>query len=386
MNRVAILGGYASDMSDFNANEQFYELPFVAVRKALDNLGLEKGDIDFAIISGYDHIDGRMISNMYTSMSGGGFLKYESRVSEDSTLALAYAYMKILSGESDIGVVVSYAAQETDLVYASNIIFDPLYYRPIGMNHLAALALQSSSYLYKTKLLEYSDIIASHIVSMNRKAGAKNPRSHLKKPLEPSDVVESEYVIWPLRETMVPPYTRGTVALIVGEEEVAKRFGLEKPIYIDSIAWSADNYYLGSKPLYILLPLMKASREAFKKGNVKKAEDIDLFEISDVTPFHYLMELEALGLSPSGMGAKLLDKDEIGPYNKRFNVNPSGGSLSTDPYPATGLLKVYESYLQLIGKAGSVQLNNVEKAVVHGYSYISGASVATHSLVLLSGV
>jgi acetyl-CoA C-acetyltransferase len=384
MDRVVILGGYATSMTDFNPKYQFYELPYVSSRELLTELGIDRGELDFIILAAYDHLDGRMISNMYTSMASGGYLKYESRVSEDSLYALAYAYMKIISGEADVGLVTSYATRETDMVYASNLVMDPLYYRNIAMNYLSGLALQASAYLSITKLQEYSDLIASHIVSQQRKAAANNPRAHLKKPLEPSDVISNEYIIWPLRDGMYPPATRGAVSIVIASEEYAKRIRTDPIVYIDSVSWCTDGYYLGNKLLYLIAPLMKASRKAYINGGIEDPMDIDLFLISDVTPFHYLMQIEALGLSPPGRGARLLERGEIGPSNTRLRVNPDGGSLCTDPYPASGILKLYEAYLQLTDRAGPIQLSDVDKVLVHGFSYLSGASSQSHIVTVLS--
>jgi acetyl-CoA C-acetyltransferase len=129
---------------------------------------------------------------------------------------------------------------------------------------------------------------------------------------------------------------------------------------------------------------MKASREAYINAGLRGPDGIDIFEISDITPFHYLMELEAIGLSPPGRGARLLERGEVGPENARIIVNPDGGSLCTDPYPAGGLLKVYEAYLQLTGEAGAIQCGEPSRALVHGFSYLSGASAQTHIVSILS--
>lgn len=381
-----VLGGSISEMGDFDASTQFYELPFIAVKRLLDEHGLRRGDLDFVITSSYDYLDGRMISNMYTTMASGGYLRYESRVSDDSLLALAYANMKILSGEAEIGIAVSYAAQETDMVATSNLVFDPFHYRPVGMNYLSGLALQASSYLHESGIAENADAIASQIVSAGRRAGALNPRAHLRTALEPKDYIDSEYVIWPLREKGLTPHTRGAAAILLAEEHVARRLGLKPLANLEAINWGTDSYYLGSKNLYSLPTLAKAVRDSLTRAGIEDlGKEVQVFEISDVTPFHYLMELEALGLSQEKQASALVENGEVGPRGLQVIVNPSGGSLCTDPYPAGGLVKLYEAYLQVIHEAGPVQVEDVGRALVHGFSYISGASAPTHVVAILSG-
>lgn len=383
---VSIIGGYATPMTDFRPDAQFYELVFVAAKRALESVGLHRGDIGFVALAGYDYVDGRTISNMYTSMAAGGFLKDESRVSDDSLLALAYAYMKIKSGEVDTALVASYAAQESSLVPLSNVVFDPYYYRPVAQTYLAGLALQASAYISTAKLHERYDEVAAQILSFERDAASRNPRAHIREPLEPAAARSKEFVVWPLREGMYPPATRGAVALVLAESGYAERIGVDPAVRVESVAWFTDNYYLGGKRLGVLAPLMKAAREAYVEAGIADPREVDLFMISDVTPFHYLMELEALGLSAVGGGVGLLERGEVGPEGRRGHVvNPDGGSMCTDPYPASGLLKTYEAYLQLLGRAGEVQAKKgVGRALVHGFSYISGASAQTHAVAILS--
>ena len=382
--RVLIAGGCATPMTDPVPEEVFYMLPFRAAKCLLDSLGLDPGILDFVILSSYDVLDGRMISNMYAAMASGAFLKYESRVSEDGTLALAYADALIRSNEADIGLVVGYAAQETDMAYASTLIMDPFIYRLLGTNYLAQLALQAAAYINRLGIMEYWDLIAGQIVSMDRRAGAANPRAHLRSPVDAGEVLDWELIVWPLRENMVPPRTRGAVALLLTSQEAAKKYMLEDTVEVAAIRWYTDSYYFGyNKLLYYLAPLARAAREAFRDAGLDPGK-VDLYELSDVTPAHYLMELEALGVAPPGRAARLLQKGEVGP-DAPIVVNRSGGSLSTDPYPATGLLKVFEAYLQLLGKAGPIQVDSPRTAVIHGFSYISGVMAQTHSVVVLTG-
>lgn len=381
-----IVGGCATPMGDPEHDEIFYMLPFKAVRCLLDSTGLTPGDVDFVILSSYDVMDGRMISNMYTAMASAGFLKYESRVSDDGTLALAYADVLIRGNKYDLGIVVGYTARETDYTVASNLILDPFIYRPVGLNHVTQLALQAAAYLNRIGITDLWDVIAGQIVAMNRTAASRNPRAHLRESVDAGSVLDWETIVWPLRENMIPPDTAGAVALLVASREAAKKLMLDHAVEVKAIRWYTDSYYMGyNKLLFALPPLARAAREAIRDAGVDDIRRISLFEISDVTPAHYLMELEALGLAPPGRGARLLQRGEVGP-DAPFVVNRSGGSLSTDPYPATGLLKVYEAYLQILGLAGPIQVENVSNAIVHGFSYISGVMSQTHSVVVLGEV
>lgn len=388
MGRTMILGGCVTEMRDPEPkDEAFYMLPFRAAKCVLDSYSLDPGDIDFVVSTGYDIVDGRMISNMYSGMASGGFLKYESRIADDGTLALAYADALIRSYEGELGLVVGYAAQEVDLSLASLQTLDPFVYRPVGINYIVQFAMQASAYLNQFRLLSKWDELASTIVVGDRRAASLNPRAHLKGGLTREELAREDYIVWPLRKSMVPPMTRGAVALLVGDESAARQLMLDTGVEVKSIRWFTDSYYFGfNKQLTMILPLARAAREAYVEANVSNPlKEIDFYEISDVTPAHYMMELEALGLSKIGGSSRLVESGEVGP-DSPIIVNRSGGSLSTDPYPAGGLLKVYEAYLQLTGKAGPVQIKgSLRRGLVHGYSYISGFMGQTHSVVILEG-
>ena len=53
-------------------------------------------------------------------------------------------------------------------------------------------------------------------------------------------------------------------------------------------------------------------------------------------------------------------------------VNPSGGLLAFHPGYTSGLIRVYEAYLQVTGKAKKRQVLGVENALVHGMRLYTG--------------
>jgi len=381
-----IVSGCSTSMVGALQDEVFYMLSFKAARCTLDKVGLNHGDLDFIILASYDALDGRMISNMYAGMASGGFLKYESRIPEDGTLALAYADALISGNMVDLGLVVGYSALESDISTVSLYSLDPFIYRPIGLNHIIQWALFNSSYINMSKMdFGEWESLASHIVSLNRSAGARNPRAHLREGISPDEVMKSRFVVWPLRELHIAPETRGAVALLLASREASRKYMLDEAVEIASVRWYTESYYITYDKLASPIPsLVKAARDAFKEAKIDDVKVIDLYEISDVTPAHYLAVLESLGIAPPGRAREALMKGDIGP-DASIIVNRSGGSISTNPYPASGLYKVYEAYLQLTNNAGPLQVEGARVALVHGYTYIAGLAGQAHSIVILKG-
>ncbi len=64
----------------------------------------------------------------------------------------------------------------------------------------------------------------------------------------------------------------------------------------------------------------------------------------------------------------------------RLPVCPSGGVLCTNPIGASGLIRVAEAALQVMGKADDRQVPNVRKALAHAW----GAEKGFHTIMVLS--
>lgn len=360
-------------------SQTYYDMVFEATKKALDDAGLERGNIDTVVEAAYDSMDGRTISNMYLCTAAGGYLKDESRVAEDGTFALAYAYMRIASGLFDTAVVAAHGNREGPIELASSYIFDPFYYRPIGVTYLTTAALQATRYMAKYNVSEET---VANVVVKNRENGITNPHAHLRSKPTVKDVLNSKIFSWPLRELMLPPKSEGACSLILAEEDVALRV-TSNPIWIEGIAWSVDTYHVGSKELAELTPAVVAANRAYKMANIDNPlRQFDVAEIHDATAFHELMEYEALGFCGKGEGGKLL-AEGVTSKKGELPVNPSGGALCADPYPATGLARVAEATLQLRDEAGGRQIPDAETALAHGLSIASGSAAQTNCVIVL---
>jgi acetyl-CoA C-acetyltransferase len=379
--RVAIVGIGQTGLRDAADDRLYHEHDYEAARLALDDAGLDRGDVETVICSGWDAVDGRTISDMHTAMSAGGYLKDSSHVGEDGIMALAYAYMRIVAGLFDVALVTAHGHAEASLEAVSNVVFDPLFVRPLGQSHLVSLALQANTYMHRYGLSEEQ---AAGVVVKNRENGAGNPRTHLRSSVEARDVLSSAPVCYPLRALHCPPQSVGGVSMILASEDVARRI-TSKPVWVTGIAWAIDSYELGSKELSRLGSLASAAEKAYGMAGIEKPiDDLDLAEVHDVTAFHELMAIEALGLAPEGAAAGLVEEG-VTRAGGRLPVNPSGGVLSANPYGASSLLRAAEAALQLRGEAGQGQVAGAQRALAHGMSAPSGAAARTDCVVVLEG-
>ncbi len=364
--RVAIVGIGETPFVGADDQRLYHEHDYEAARLALADAGLQRPDLDTVICSGWDAVDGRTISDMHTAMSAGGYLKDSSHVGEDGIMALAYAYLRIAAGIFDVALVTAHGHAESSFETVSNVVFDPLFTRPLGPSHLVSLALQASAYIQKRETAAGE---AAAVVVKNRANGAANPRAHLRSAATAEDVLASEPVAYPLRALHSPPTSVGGVALVLASEHAVRRI-TSRPVWVTGISWAIDSYDLGSKDLARLSSVSAAAGKAYAMAGVGDPQkELDLVELHDITAFHELMACEALGLSP---GAGL-------------PVNPSGGVLCTNLYGGSGLVRAAEAALQLRGEAGPVQVPGARRALAHGMSAPSGAAARTDCVVILEG-
>jgi len=378
--RVCIVGVGQTHHRGSGGSLAYYEIAFEAARAALQDAGLTRGDIDTVLVSGWDVLDGRTISDMYLVPAAGGYLKDSAKVADDGVLAFAYAYMRIASGAFDTALVMGHGHAEAPTELVSNVAMDPFFYRPLGMSATAALALQVSSY---TARYGVSEGQAAAVAEKNRRQGVNNPYAHLRSAVTRDQVLASKMVAWPLREFDCPPVSVGAVALILCSEDRAKRIASSWAT-VEGIGWATSSYYIGATDLWRLGALASAAQQAYVMAGIHDPlADLDVAEVHDATSYHELMAYEAMGWAQEGGGGRLLEEGATS-MEGRLPVNPSGGALSTNIGAGTGLLRVAEAALQVTGRADGRQVE-ARTALAHGMSGLAGSIGQTHGVVILRG-
>ncbi len=358
----------------------YYEFAFEAARAALEDAGLTKGDIDTVLASGWDVLDGRTISDMHLVPAAGGYLKDSAKVADDGILTFAYGYMRIASGAFDTALVMGHGHAEAPTELVSNVALDPFFYRPLGVGVTSSLALQVCAYAARHGVSEEQ---AAGVVVKNRRHGVGNPYAHLRSPVTRDEVLASGPIAWPLRELDCRPQSVGAVALILTSEDRAKRIS-SRWATVEGIAWAAESYYIGASELWRLGGLSVAAQQAYRMAGISDPlAQLDVAELHDITSYHELMAYEALGWAQEGAGGRLLEEGATS-MEGRLPVNPSGGALSTNLDAGTGLARVAEAALQVMGRAEGHQVE-ARTALAHGVSALIGPIAETHGVAILRG-
>jgi acetyl-CoA C-acetyltransferase len=341
------------------------EMVFEATKMALDDAGLQRDEIESIVTAGSDELDGRAISNMLTAGSCGAYLKDEVKVSGGGIYGLVLGYLKVASGIFENSIVVSWnKSSETYPNLVSNWAFEPLYLRGCGLNSIISCALEASAYIGRA---DVEDEDAAQVTLKNRGNAPRNPLSHISYSPSRGEISSSRFISYPLREVYIPPESDGACALVIASRRKARSIK-KQCAWVRGIGWAIDGYYVSNGDLSKLSSLRQASQAAYKMAKIKNPiGTIDVVELSDITPYHEMMIYEALGFCPDGEGKRLI-RNGATKLDGKLPVNPSGGILSSNPIFASGLVRIAEAALQVMGGAEGRQVKGVELALAQGFT------------------
>jgi acetyl-CoA acetyltransferase len=247
-----------------------------------------------------------------------------------------------------LGAVALHSAWNAVAAGASEMVLcighDP---SPAGESLEPRLETQAAAAREYMQLSGATEEHLARVAAKNRKHGAANPHALLGTAIEPSEVLASEMLLWPLRRLMVAAPAHGAVAIVLGSHEAGLRRGPKAPRVLSSILLDEDSRGGASAA--------RAARLAYFSAGVGP-DEIDLAEIEDPTPVDEIAAYEALELAPEGSGPELVDSGFTA-LGGVVPVNSSGGSLCQGHASgAGGILQLVELSLQLRDRAGPRQV------------------------------
>lgn len=356
LNRVAVVSSAQTQLRESWSGVQHVDLIFSAVTDVLRGTGLGISDVDVVIDCGSDVLDGRSISNCGFLGAMGAHHKEESRVEEDGLWGAAYAMNKIAAGGAKVALVVAYSKpSESDVAAYYTSITEPFYQRPVGLDHLAAAGLMANQYLWATGLGE--DVLLD-VAAHNWARAAANPWVDTPDGVDRAAIASAEVVAEPLRGRQISRPVDGAVAVVLAEEQVARRV-CDTPVWLTGAGSALDAHLFAERTPARLDACAAAAATAFRRAGVTDPTRFDLVEVTAGSAAGELMVLEALGLADPGKASGLYDA------SSPVAVNPSGGAIPADPIMATGLVRLSEAAFQLSGRIDR-GITAARSAIVHG--------------------
>ena len=258
----------------------------------------------------------------------------------------------------------------------TNSMFDPFYYRPLGLDAISSAALQAQAYIDRrgASVEDWAEVSVK-----NHGNAQKNPYAQLPMNLTVEKVMASPMKSYPLKRLDCSPVSDGAGAIILASEERVKQ-SKQKPVWLKGVGYAAELHYLGDRDLSNPIALMQAAKRAYAMaGIVTPEEEIDFMEVYEAFSYMEPLWLEGLGICSPGEGGKMGRNGTTG-MRGRLPVNASGGVLSAHAVLVAGLIRVIEVVLQIRGKAGAHQVDKARTGLAHG---INGPCGQSHCVWIL---
>ncbi|MEW6440212.1 MAG: thiolase family protein [bacterium] len=364
--RVAIVGTGQTECRSARKDVNGQELIHEAVTRALEDAELGREDIDAIVIGNMDHFEG--INYVDTCVDGSGafmkpILKVTTGGTTGTTVAMA-AYYHVASGLFGKVLAIGWEKNsESDTTGAIITAFDPILDRPVFGGAIGGLAAAATRYMAMTGATQED---AARVAVRDRRHALNNPYSHLKIEITVEDVMKSPMISYPLKYLDMCPRTDGACAVIFASEDVAPRIASQPAWVLGTV--NRHNYALTGDPPWEGLPTMRESSAVLyrKLGIREPLKEFDLMELYLPCSFAGIEWIEDLGLVARGQGPRLVN-DGVTDMEGELPINPSGGVLSSNPIGATGLQRVAECAIQIMGKAGKRQIQGARRALASGF-------------------
>lgn len=370
--KVAVIGVGETPFRSHNPDKTYVELAQDAALAALDDAGMTPDEIDCVVYSmaptefmGVNDAEKWAVDSIWAA--GKPFMRIHTGGATGGS-AFHGGYVSVASGRFRTCLVVGAdrIAETPDAQHVLNLIWDRFYEHDFALNTVTMSAMMAQRYQQRHGMTE--EQAALNVVRARRNA-MSNPNAHLKGEITVEDVMASRMVSTPFKLFDICPRSAGAAAVVLAcEEEATSR--CNQPAFIQGIGGIANTVFMGDR----MVPtadcevgefgeLTIAGRHAFEQAGITDPRrEIQVAELYDPFSFMQFPKLEALGFCKPGEAMRLCEEG-VFDLDGEVAVNPSGGTLCTNPIGVTGLVRVADAALQIMGKAGAMQVPNVRRAL-----------------------
>jgi acetyl-CoA C-acetyltransferase len=378
-NKVCVLGAGSTKYGKLN--ESIIEMALNASKDAIESAGITPKDIQAGYISNVFGVTDKQVHMAPVIMSNLGIphvpgLTIESACGSGSVM-FREAYANIAAGFYDCVLALGVekithtgTTQSTTLFsYCSDFFYE-------GGNGASFPGLFASiARVYMTTHKANEEDLA-YVAVKNHENGILNPKAHVRKKITVDDVMKSPVVASPLKLYDCCPFSDGASAVILCNEEFAKKSRKPYVEVIGSGRGASPAAVQAREDITTIPSTISAAKQAYKMAGITP-KDIDFAEVHDCFTIAEIIDIEDLGFFPKGTAAHAVTEGATR-RNGEIPINPSGGLKSKGhPIGATGVGQVVEVFEQFTGKAGERTIKNAETALTHNFG-ATGASAAVH--------
>ena len=207
----------------------------------------------------------------------------------------------------------------------------------------------------------------ARIAVKNHHNGTLAPKSMLKREITVDDVLKARIISWPFGLYDCAAQSDGAAAVVLTRTDLARSFRPD-PVLVRAVAIAlAPNPQ--SDPTFDFLgwkPTVYAAKQAYAQAGITDPlRQIDVAQVHDCFTLTELLTYEDLGFCAKGAAKEHIAAGTFA-LDGELPVNTDGG-LKTFGHPtgATGVRMIYESVLQLQGRAGPRQVKDAGVALTH---------------------
>jgi acetyl-CoA C-acetyltransferase len=378
-NNVCVLGAGSTKYGKLD--ESIIEIALNASKDAIDSAGITPRDIQAGYISNVFGVADKQVHMAPVIMSNLGIphvpgLTIESACGSGSIM-LREAYANIAAGFYDcvlaLGVEKITHTGTTQSTTLFSYCSDFFYEGGNGASFPGLFASIARAYMTRYKTTE-EDL--ARVAVKNHENGLLNPKAHVRKKITIEDVLKSPAVALPLKLYDCCPFSDGASAVILCNEEFAKKSGKRYVEIIGSGRGASPASVQARKDITTIPSTVDAAKQAYKMANITP-KDIDFAEVHDCFTIAEIIDIEDLGFFPKGTAAHAI-REGATSRDGAIPINPSGGLKSKGhPIGATGVGQVVEVFEQFTGKTGEREIRDAKHALTQNFG-ATGASCAVH--------
>lgn len=369
---AAIVGVAESDLG-IVPNKNVFQMMAEAAKKALDESGLKKSDVE-AVFSAGPHsylqtmtiAEYLKINPKYTDSTGIGGSSFEAHI--------GHAVAGIHAGLFSTALITYGSTQRSASSPPGSRIERDVFEQPYGMPFpmgAYALAAQRHMSLYGTTSEQLAEVAVAA-----RKWAQLNPKAFKREPLSVEDVLNSGVIVSPLHKLDCCLVTDGGGAIVITSREKAKECKKE-PIWILGTGETHTHMHISEMDDLTVTGAALSGKRAYEMAGMTPS-DIDIVQVYDSFTITVLLQLEDLGFCKKGEGGNFIQTRDIGPGGD-FPLNTSGGGLSYCHPGLFGIFLIIEAVRQLRGECDERQVKNVKTALCNGM----GGVLSSSSTVIL---
>jgi acetyl-CoA C-acetyltransferase len=369
---VAVVGTGQTRFKTHFADKTYVELAQEAAKLALDDAGMTPDDIDAVVFSmaptqfmGVNNADNWAVEHVFGR--GKPFMRVHTGGATGGS-AFHAGYYHVASGAFRTVLVVGAdrVAETPDAQQILNLIWDCFYEKDFALNTVTMTALAAQRYMDRYGATEEQ---FARVVVRARRNALDNPYAHLKGNITVDDVMNSPRVSYPFKRFDICPRSSGAAAMIMTNRDVAAQ-KTTRPAFVNAVSSITHTVFMGDRMGFWSDTEFAdqdgvdiAWRECYRQAGI--TDPVRYFQVAELyDPFSSFLfpQVESMGICPRGAAGAISDSGGFDIAGGGLAVNPSGGTLCTNPIGVTGLVRAIDAATQVMGKAGTNQVKNVKNA------------------------